>query len=154
METTGPWGGVTVLLAALGLYVGQITVVVLALPPFVSPLVGAGVGVVLGRYVDVNRERTLADRTRWGGRESDLRHIAEQVDRGRAPTADPTSRELARRYAADEAELGRFTRRLQGGLAMLAVLPGLVLPARTDELLIVVSAVVAVVVLGWTGYHG
>lgn len=154
MATTGPRGGVTVLLAAFGLYLGQLTVVVLALPPVVAPLVGTGVGVLLGRYVQVNRERTLADRTRWGGREEDLRAIAEQVDQGRAPTSDPTSRELARRYAADEAELGRFTRRLQGALVLLFVIPVLVVPTRDDDLLVVIAGVVAAVVVGWTGWHG
>jgi len=145
---------VGVLLAALGLYLGQLTVVVLALPPVVAPLVGLGVGLLVGRYVTVNRERSLADRTGWAGRESDLRAIAEQVDRGRAPTSDPTSRELARRYAADEAELGRFSRRLQGGLVLLSVLPVLVVPTRDDEVLIVVAAGVAVLVLAWTAWHG
>jgi hypothetical protein len=145
---------VGVLLAGFGLYLGQLTVVVLALPPVVAPLVGLGVGLLLGRYVTVNRERSLADRTGWAGRESDLRAIAEQVDRGRAPTSDPTSRELARRYAADEAELGRFSRRLQGGLVLLFVVPALLVPTRDDELLVVVAAAVAVLAVAWTGWHG
>ncbi|WP_460865254.1 hypothetical protein [Rhodococcus aerolatus] len=154
MARTGPRGGVTVLLAAAGLYLGQVCVVVLSLPAVLSPLVGVGVGVLLGRYVEVNRERTLADRTRWGGREDDLRAIAEQVDAGRAPTSDPTSRELARRYAADEAELGRFTRRLQGALVLLFVVPSLLVPTRGDAPLVEVAAVVAVVVVAWTVWHG
>lgn len=140
--------------ALCGLYVGQLMSITLALPAVLSPLVGLAIGALVGWFAAVNRERTLAQRTGWGGRQDDLRHIAEQVDHGRAPTADATSRELARRYAADEAELGRFTRRLHGGLLLLVLAPSLVVPTRSSPEHLAVCATVAVLVGVWTAWHG
>lgn len=154
MARTGPRGGLTVVPALFGLYLGQLMSITLALPAVLTPLVGLAVGALVGYYAAVNREHTLGDRTGWGGREEDLRHIAEQVDRGRAPTADPTSRELARRYAADEAELGRFTRRLQGGLLLVLLAPSLVIPTRSDPEHVAVCAVIALLTVAWTAWHG